>query len=208
MFRKLLCSLLITLACSPTALAAEDLKVAYGKLSLIDLGSLLMNDVTVLDDSLVRVYTLSGLKEEEKKSVIAIQGLKSKGETDLTARTAAGIFQFHLILGNSREDLIMDPDNSRTKILDNKFPISLGRLSLVSCPSHINEYVLAGNPNLIELRQVVTDNDPEFLKTFALASKNVRGRTDIVIASKSGVYKFELDIGSKEHSENISLYAR
>jgi len=203
--------ILILLAqCSlQNAQAAETLKVAYGKLSLIDLGSLIQNEPIVLNDSLIRVHTLSGLKEEEKKSILILQGLKEKGSTDLTVRTASGIYQFHIILDpEKREDLIINPLNAKSKILKSKFPLNKNRMTLVSLPKHINEYVLAGNPNIISLRQVVTDEDPEFLKTFALTSGNNYGRTDIVVASKSGVYKFEIEIGNDSHTENISLYGR
>ena len=200
---------LITSCSLNNANAAETLNVAYGKLSLIDLGSLIQNDPIILDDSLLRIQTLSGLNEEDKKSIIAIQGLKEEGSTDLTVRTASGIYQFHIILNpDKRGDLIMNPLNAKTKILKSKFPLSKNRMTLVSLPKHINEYVLAGNTNLISLKQVVTDEDPEFLKTFALSTANSYGSTDVVVASKSGVYKFELEIGDGDHTENISLYGR
>lgn len=191
------------------AKAAEDLKVGYGKLSLIDLGSLIKNDILVLDESLIRVYTLSGLQEEDKKSVIAIQGLKKTGETDLTVRTSSGIYQFHITLDpDISEDLIINPNNARTHIISAEFPLDNNRMSLVSSPNYINEYVLGGNPNLISVKQVVTDDDPEFLKTFALVTNDKQGKTDVVVATKAAVYKFKLKIGADEHAENISLYIR
>jgi hypothetical protein len=201
--------ILITSFSLNNAYAAETLKVAYGKLSLIDLGSLIQNEPIILDDSLVRVQTLSGLNEEDKKSILILQGLKEDGSTDLTVRTASGIYQFHIVLDpDKRDDLIMNPLNAKSKILKSKFPLSKNRMTLVSLPKHINEYVLAGNTNLISLKQVVTDEDPEFLKTFALTTANSYGSTDIVVASKSGVYKFEVEIGNGDHTENISLYGR
>ncbi len=194
---------------SQAAKASESLNVAYGRISLIDLGSLIQGDVLILDDSLVRIYKLSGLNDENKKSVLAIQGLKESGETDLSVRTASGIFQFHIALNpEESEDIIMQPNNSRTRILRAKFPLMTKRMSLITSPFHINEYVLGGDPDLVSVKQVVKDNDNEFLKTFALVTGEETGKTDIVVASKGSVYKFTVEIGANDHAENISLYIR
>lgn len=210
-----LLALLITVSslgtlCSQEALASHNIKVAYGKLSLIDLGSVIQNQITVLDESLVRVYPLSGLSDEDKKSIIAIQGLAKSGETDISVRTSSGIYQFHLALNPSIcEDFVLEPSRARIKILKSKYPLAQERMTISSMPSHINEYVLAGNPNLISLKQIVQDDDPEFLKTFALASNSQEGETNIVVASKSGVFKFDIDIKANNyHTENISLNMR
>lgn len=194
-----------------TTLASTKINVAFGRLSLIDLGALITAKPVVKDKSLVNVYMLSGLSQEENKSIVAIQGLKKSGNTDLIIRTKKHIHQFRIILNNTEgEDLNLNPQNSRTKIIKKPFHLKTQRLCSVSSPSHINEYVLAGNPHLIDLEQIVSNTDPEYLKTFALSTKKQEGNTDIVIASKQAVYKFTIKIGesNEKHTENISLYQR
>lgn len=210
MLVRYLLTLSLCIIASLAAQADHSIKAAYGKLSLIDFGSVIKNEPLVLDDSLIRVYELSGLDNENDKSIIAIQGLKSSGATDLTVRTNAGIYQFHVTLNsNQSEDFILDPNNSRLKVFPNSFPLESSRMTLISSPSYINEYVLVGDPRLVSLEQVVSDDDPEFLKTFALLTSKNKGNTDAVVATKTGVYKFNLDIGAlKDHTENISLYLR
>lgn len=212
--RQILVSLILQcfvlmFALSSPSYAAVTLEVAYGKLSLIDLGVFIKNEVLVFDESLIRVYALSGFNNENNKTVIAVQGLKPYGDTDLIVNTESGIYQFHVTLDpEQRNDIIMNPYHSSVVIFDKVFQTRTGRLTLVSLGSHINEYVLAGNPNLVSLRQIVADNDNQFLKTFALIMNGYADSTDIVVAAKSGVYKFTVDIKegvNDTHTENISL---
>ncbi len=182
---------------------ANTLRVGYGRLSLIDLGSLINAKPLIVDETLVRAYELSGLDTENDKSIIVLQGLKDSGETDLTVDTQTGIKQFHLILNaNNGDDLVMDPKLSRSYIVREPYLLAKSRSSIIKMPTHINEYVLAGNPNLVSLKQVKDYYDQDFLKIFALVTNINEGLTDIVIPTRRGVYKFVVDIG-RMNDENI-----
>lgn len=207
----LIIAILSPLAFNIESKAANNIKVAYGRISLIDFGALISSEPLIKDKSLVNVYPLSGLSNPSNKSIIAIQGLKQNGSTDLIVRTNKSVYQFRILLNNDQgEDIKLNQQNSRTKIIKHSFPLSKERLSVVNLSEHINEYVLAGNPKLISLEQIVNEHDPEYLKTFALNTKSLTGITDIVVASKKSVYKFTVKIGEQnaKHTENISLEQR
>ncbi len=182
---------------------AQTLRIGYGRLSLIDLGSLINSKPLIVDETLVKLYELSGLDIENDKSIVAIQGLKDSGETDLTIDTQTGIQQFHLILDTGAgEDLTLYPNLSRNYIVRKIYSLTPSRSTIVKMPAHINEYVLAGNPNLVSLKQVKDYYDKDFLKMFALVTNSNEGLTDIVIPTRRGVYKFSIDIG-RINDENI-----
>ncbi len=203
---RLIITLIIMLIINSNA-EAQSIRIGYGRLSLIDLGSLINAKPLVVNEALIKVYELSGLDAESDKSIIAIQGLQASGETDLTVDTQTGIKSFHLILENTAgEDLILDPRLARNYIIKSPYLLAQGRSSIVKMPAHINEYVLAGNPNLVSLKQVKDYYDDEFLKVFALVTNTNAGLTDIVIPTRRGVYKFTLDIvrtNNETNDENI-----
>jgi hypothetical protein len=179
------------------------MKVGYGRLSVIDLGSLINAKPLVTDEKLVRIYEVSGLDAENDKSIIIVQGLKDSGETDLTVDTQTGIKQFHLILeAGDGEDIILNPRLSRNTISSEAFTLDLGRSTVIQMPAHINEYVLAGNPNLVNLKQIKDYYDQDFLKIFAINTNTNKGLTDLVVPTCNGVYKLTLDIGGI-NNENL-----
>jgi hypothetical protein len=187
----------------------QNLQVAYGRMSLIDLGVLIKDLPFVLDESLIRVYALSGFDDEMHKSILAIQGLKRSGQTDLSVTTETGIYQFHIRLDTScPEDLLLKPSQSRSVMQAGNFHLAIQRMSLVSLPSEVNEYVLASRPDLLALKQVAGVDSEKFLKIFALASKDKAGLSDVVIATRLGVYKFTIVIGGNtdaQHDPEITL---
>lgn len=187
---------------------AETLRVGYGRLNVIDLGSLINAKPLVTDEKSVRIYEVSGLDAENDKSIIIVQGLKDSGETDLTVDTQTGMKQFHLILeAGDGEDIVLNPRLSRNTISSEVFTLDLGRSTVIQMPAHINEYVLAGNPSLVNLKQVKNYYDQDFLKTFAINTNINKGLTDLVIPTRNGVYKFTLDIGriNNENSQHNSF---
>lgn len=187
---------------------AEELKIGYGRLSIIDLGSLINSKPLVTNEKLVRIYEVSGLDAEHDKSIIIVQGLKSSGETDLTVDTQTGIKQFHLILDpGTTENKIVNPQSSRSIIISEAVTLEPQRSTIIEMPAHINEYVLGGNPNLISIKQIKDYHDKDFLKTFALNTNASEGLTDIAIATRKAVYKLTLDIRriNNEHIQHHSL---
>ncbi len=196
-------SLLILLLFLSIKVQAQTLSVGYGRLSLIDLGSLITAKPLVVNEQLARVYELSGLDMESDKSILAIQGLKDSGETDLTVDTEAGIKQFHLVLNAAEtDDLLLVPKLARSNIVMQKYYLATERSSVVRMPAHINEYVLAGNPNLLNLKQVKDYYDAEFLKVFAFVTNTKAGETDVVIPTRKGVYKFTIEVGDDENLQH------
>ncbi len=186
---------------------AQELRVAWGRIALIDLGSLLKSEPLIGDINLLRVYSLSAMEDEESKSIIALQGLSDSGATDLSIDSHSGLIQTHVALSDIKtEDLVLDPSHSRTCIITTPYSVQLERSIVVETDAPFNELVLASQPTLIELRHLHKDNDVKYFKTLVLHAK-AAGLTDIVIATKSRVYKFTLKIGGtqNEHTERIKL---
>jgi hypothetical protein len=197
--------ILILLLLSCLQAQAIELKVARGRFSLIDFGSLIISKPVVLNQKLVNIYTLSGLDNEEAQSIIAIQGLEDQGRTDLTVDTQAGIYQFHLVLDEkSNQDLILGQAR-RSIIQEGAITLNQSRSCIVSSPSHINRYILAADPNLISYQNIKDYYHPDFLKVFSLASNKQEGITDIVLPTKTGVYKFTVLIKGAEDENHTNL---
>jgi hypothetical protein len=185
---------------------ANTLNIAKGKISLIDLGSLISAEPILSNKEIARLYQLSALEDENHKNILAVQGIKEFGESDLSIKTSSGIYQFHLNSGKDSGDLILDPNNS--KLINHPQTIELmpNRSSLVRLSQPINEYVLCGNPDLLELKQVVDYYDPDFLKVFLLSTKALEGETDLVIATAANLHKLKIKINQKaKHDETINL---
>ena len=178
------------------------LKVGYGRFSLIDFGSLIISEPLLVDKTKARVYTISGLDDDDNKSIIAIQGLSQTGETDLTVDTQAGIYQIHLSLNDNQGEDLMLGEQSRCKIIATQFKLAKSRSTIVKLDSHINQYILAANPKLVTYNNIKDYYEPDFLKVFALVSKDQTGTTDIVVPSRSGVYKFSIEITGENNDHN------
>ncbi len=195
---------------------SANIEINWGRILLIDLGSLIKSEPLIGDTNSIRAYALSGLSEENDKSIIAIQGLKENGTTDLSLNTEAGFMQFSIELQSSQglkpqtvlnsANETINPHNKRSCIQSKPIPVALERSLIVELDAPINEFVLASQPNTVELRHLVSESDPAYLRSFVLHTK-AQGLTDIVVASKSGVYKFTLKIGGQnnEHTEYLHL---
>lgn len=203
--RKHLLSLCLLLT-SFQACFAQDLKLGYGRLLLLDLGSKITGKVLVDNSSLVTTYPLSAFANEDQCSVVALQGLNNQGETDLSISTNDGIKQFHIQLDdNSHQDLILNPIRQKISTLLNQ-NLKPERSTIITSPDYINEFVLAGNPNLISAQEIVTEQDPNYLKTFKIKTSVNKGCTDLVIATNRQIYKLSIEIGDKhEHQSQINL---
>lgn len=196
--------LLLTLLCLPVK--AIDIKLGYGRISLVDLGALINAKPVIVNENLVRAYELSGLDDEDDKTLIALQGLADNGETDLTLSTSAGIYQFHIVLNdNQGEDFIAYPQLSRIKVMSQIYKLSTNRSSIIALPKHINEYVLAGNINLLSLKQIKDYYDKDFLKTFSINTNTNQGETDLVMATRDGVYKITVEIKGDKNAEHNNI---
>lgn len=185
---------------------AIDIKLGYGRISLIDLGALINSRPVIVNENLVHAYPLSGLDDEKDKTIIALQGLSDNGETDLTLSTSSGVYQFHIVIDdNQGEDFIAYPQLSRIKVMPQDYKLSTNRSTIIALPKHINEYVLAGNPNLINVKQIKDYYDKDFLKTFALNTNVNHGLTDLVMATRDGVYKITVDIKGDKNVEHTNI---
>ena len=207
--KKLFLLILLTFILPVNAAVQRDIKVGYGRISLIDLGTLITGQPVVINKGLVNVYELSGLDDESSKSIIAIQGLKKSGETDISVNTKAGVFSFHVSLNQADgEDIIFNPNYSRVQINPKYQPIYKERMTVVDLDSTINEFVLAGNPNIVEFKHLCDPESEDFLKLFGINSKTFSGKTDLVVATQKGVHKIKLTIQGEDksaHTTNISL---
>lgn len=197
--------LILVLLFSINSVQAIDLQVGYGRFSIVDLGSLINSAPLVVDDTKVKVYSLSGLNDEEAKSIVAIQGISKAGETDLSINTQAGIYQFHLHLVQGQGQDMALGDNIRSRMYPNSFNLERSRSSIINMPAPINQYILAANPELVSYKSIKDYYDRDFLKTFALVTQNSLGKTDIVVPTQVGVYKFTINIGENSNETHSSF---
>lgn len=182
-----------------------NIKVGYARIALIDLGSLIIADPILSDITKFKLYTLSALEDESHKNIIAIQGLKSSGEGDLSVKTNSGFYQFHLMLAEESTDYILNQQNSKIITLENIL-LQPNRSSIIRSKYPINEYILAGNPNLVTASQLVNYYDDDFLKVFLLNTKSYEGSTDIVIPTNNMLYKLPIKISNKyDHENTVNL---
>lgn len=184
------------------------LRVAKARLSLIDLGVLVKNQPVLVDRSKANVYLLSGLSDENDKSIIAVQGLSDSGSTDLNIKAGSALFQFRLnFTDTSSDDFILDTSRSRSIIYKEPIQLSKQRSTVVNLPSYINEYILAGDPSLLRLEQISSFYDPSFMKDFTLIASDQEAITDLVIATQNSVYKMPLEVNNgSHHMPVINLY--
>lgn len=190
------------------ALDQYNLKISRGRISIIDLGTLIKGPVILTDDKLAKVYILSGLDAEDKQTILAVHGLKDSGEADLSVATARGVYHLHLLATNIAEDLICNPGFSRSKIYDQVIELGLQRSVVVTLPEAINQYVLAGDVSLFNLDHLHSISDPQFLRSFVLSTTAQNGLTDLVIASRKGVFKISINIKKENNcvsQNNINL---
>ena len=187
--------------------SAEDVFLEPGRIALIDFGSLIESEPQVLNRKLLRAYVVSGLEDESASSVLALQGLQPKGETDVTISTSSGLYQLRVILNNQKTtDLNLNPSNSRLKIYTESFSLSTERSSIITLPRYLNKKILVGDPDLINVSQFLNYYDDDFLKVISLLSSSNQGTTDLILPSQSGVYKLKVDVNKgNSHETNINL---
>ncbi len=177
------------------------ISVAPGRITLIDFGTKLRSQPWLVNNKLARIYPLNNKKNNT--SILAVQGLSDSGSCDLTADTEAGLFNIQIVARPSPgADLIIDED--RSSIIDNKnlFQINSNRTALIKLSSKIDEFVLAGDPELLKCRPIFDFYDSRFLKSFALSGSNTLGKTDLVIATEKGIIKFEIEVNTNENQHN------
>ncbi len=183
------------------AIAIPRIQLARGHLSLIDLGALITSKSINYDQSKLNLYKLSGMYDENDKSIVVAQALVNKGSCDLNIKTESGLKQLHLILTESNgEDFSFDPSRSRSRIYSEPIKIAKTRSTVIRLPTHINEYVLIGDPDLVKFEHINDFYDKDFLKSFALLAGDKQAKTDLVIASRHKVYKVPLEVvNGNEH---------
>jgi len=199
---------LLLILCFSLIQAVQAQQLGWARLAIMDIGSLVKSAPLVGDTSLVRAYLVSGMPDEDARSIVVLQGLSDSGSTDINIDSHAGLIQKQIALGMQSEDLILNPVKSRSCIITQPYTLALERTTVIETDAPFNEYILASQPTLIELRHLHSENDAEYFKTIAIKAR-ATGLSDIVIATKSRVYKFTIKIGGtpNEHTERIRLNA-
>jgi hypothetical protein len=198
------CFFLILFCISAQASSAKEIFLAVGRIALIDLGSIIKNNIQVVHPDLVNIYSLSGIDDENTHSIIAIQGLKDSGKTDLLVSTSYGLEQLTVILNKDlTEDYSLVPNNSRLQIIQQRFMLNPQRSSIISLKKHINKNILASDPSLIRANELLDYYDENYLKTFSIISSANEGLVDLIIPSKAGVYKLTLEINKEALHEAV-----
>lgn len=181
-------------------MAFKKIQLSYGRISLIDLGSFINSDIKIQNTSLINAYKLSAFPDESKKSILAVQAILNEGSSELNLSTEEGLNHFSIEISADEfsENLILNPIKARSQILENVLKLKKSQSLLIKSPYPVNEYVLAGNPDLISLEKIYPRSHPDYLKTFLIYSKNQTGLTDLLIATNRLVYKLCIEI-----TENI-----
>jgi hypothetical protein len=188
-----------------------DLAINEGEFTVIDFGNFnLIKKVTLSSPEIARVYQLSGSAKLDKHSVLVLQGLKTFGETDLLAYSELKIHSFHLEAGSTSKSKVKVIDPLNTKFIKRgTIKAAPGRLILVNSRYPVNEYVLAAKAELVTYKKLLEPSDPNYLKTFGLATADFEGLTELIIATSGGVFMYELDIKNAykgEHQSELEIY--
>lgn len=205
MYLKLISLILIFLFLPSSA--SQEIYVSKGRITLLSLNSLIKGEAKIFNPDIANVFILSGLDNEEDRSVIAIQGLKSSGVTDLSFKTSAGTKIIKLI-ASTNKGVIKDLEfNTRRNMINHSnLKLNPKRACLVKLRAPINEFLISGDPALVNFEHVVNYYDDEFLKTFSLRTFNLQGSTDLVIATKNGIEKINIEVAKGVgHDSSIRL---
>lgn len=176
-------------------LPSQAIKVGKGRISLIDLGTQITSDAAVAKTDFINVYSLSADIDKDKKTVLAIQGLKDQGETSFFIDTQTGTQSFQVTLDkDSSEHEVLNSGYAKTQVLKKDFRLNINSSLRVSSPYYINDYVLAGDPSLIQLDPFSNYYDENYLKNFILNAKDQKAKTDIIVPTTNQIFKFTIHI--------------
>lgn len=190
--KYLILSLICTLLCiSPL----KAIKVGKGRISLIDLGSQIKSEPAIAQKEFINVYPLSAQIDRNKKTVLAIQGLQEQGETSFFINTEAGVQNIEVELDkDSSETQIFDPIHQKTRVFKKTYHLNINSSLRVASPYYINDYVLAGDPDLMSLDPFSNYYDENYLKNFIINAKELKAKTDIVVPTTRQIFKFTIQI--------------
>lgn len=174
---------------------AQAIKVGKGRISLIELDSNISSEPTIAQKELINVFSLSADIDREKKTVLAIQGLQDQGETSFFVDTAFGAQNIIVQLDKtSSETESRKPGLTKIKSLSQIFNLKINSSLRVTSPYYLNDYVLAGDPELFNLDPFSDYYDENYLKNFILNAKDIRAKTDIVVPTTRKIFKFTIEV--------------
>jgi hypothetical protein len=190
--KYLILSLICTLLCT---CPSKSIKVGKGRISLIDLGSQIKSNPSIAQTEFINVYPLSAEIDRKKKTVLAIQGLQEQGETSFFINTEAGVQNIEVELDeNSSETQIFDANQQKTQVFEKTYHLNINSSLRVASPYYINDYVLAGDPDLMSLDPFSNYYDENYLKNFIINAKELKAKTDIIVPTTRQIFKFTIQI--------------
>ena len=183
---------------------AQALKVGKGRISLINLAGQITSKTSIAQDKFIKVYQISSHEDFKIKNALAVQGLVNQGETSFFVHTDRGIKSFEVSLDeNSSESIDLNPQRPITNL--GLKELKTNSSLMVQSPFYINEFVLASNPELLDLDPFFDYYDPKYLKAFILKTKDHEAITDLVVPSAQKIFKFSLKISPDQGGQSDVL---
>ena len=192
-------NLIILLSSILNIQASQAIKVGKARISLVDLGANIKSEPSIAQKQLINVYSLSANIDRSKKSVLAIQGLQEQGETSFFVDTEFGVKNIKVQLDkNSSEIEYHDMNRSKTTSYKTPYPMHSYSSMRVTSPYYINDYVLAGDPELLTLDPFSDYYDENYLKNFIINAKEIEAKTEIIVPTTNQVFKFTIEIDKEK----------
>ncbi len=174
---------------------SEAIRVGKGRISLIDLGSQIKSEPSIAQKTFINVYTLSADIDREKKTVLAIQGLQDQGETSFFIDTEQGVQNIEVQLDkDSSETQYNNSAYNKTQVFKKIYKLNINSAFRVTSPYYINDYVLAGDPELIKLDPFSSYYDENYLKNFIINAQDTKAKTEIIVPTTKQIFKFTIQI--------------
>lgn len=175
--------------------SAHAIKVGKGRISLIDLGAQIKSEPSIAQKEFIHVYSLSADVDRDKKTIVAIQGLQDQGETSFFIDTSLGVRNIKVELDHdSSETEVFNPEHNKIRVFEKVFKIKTNSSLRVASPYYINDYVLAGDPELLSLDPFSNYYDENYLRNFIISARDTKAKTEIIVPTTKQVFKFTIQI--------------
>jgi hypothetical protein len=196
--RVIILSLLIL-----NCIQVQAIKVGKGRISLYDLDSAIISKPRIAQDEFINVYPLSSNIDENKKTVIAIQGLVANGHTNIFVETQKGIQNINVELDQNSSEIFSKTNTIKT--IKANIKINLNSSILIKTNYHINEKILASNPDFFKINSLTDYYHPQYMKSIILIAEKQASISDIVIPTSNKIFKFTLSSNNYKGQYNETL---
>lgn len=196
--RVIILSLLIL-----NCIQVQAIKVGKGRISLYDLDSAIISKPRIAQDEFINVYPLSSNIDENKKTVIAIQGLEANGHTNIFVETQKGIQNINVELDQNSSEIFSKTNTIKT--IKANIKINLNSSILIKTNYHINEKILASNPDFFKINSLTDYYHPQYMKSIILIAEKQASISDIVIPTSNKIFKFTLSSNNYKGQYNETL---